>query len=88
MANALAARQMYIRLGLTQEVADVIRVEQGIDSIDTLHTLNSDDIKALCDSVRKPGGLNATADGPNPGHQISAIFQKRLKQAVYLVHHQ
>jgi hypothetical protein len=45
-ANAL--RLMYGRLGFTNDMANYIRDDQGINSIDELRNLDDTSVKALC----------------------------------------
>jgi hypothetical protein len=94
-ANAL--RLMYGCLGFTNDMANYIRDDQGIDSIDELRNLDDTSVKALCQAMKKPGGTipnpNAGAPGapaviPNPGFNVSIRAEEKLKLAVYYARHQ
>ena len=66
---------------------DAIRNE-GLFSMEDLAEFDEQDIKILCSSVRKPGGTVPDAADPNrmipnPGYNIPAIAEKRLKLAAY-----
>ena len=66
---------------------DAVR-DEGMETIDDLAEFDEEDVKNLCASVRKPGGMiedpnNATKQIANPGHSIPAIAEKRLKLACY-----
>ena len=61
---------------------------EGLAVIDDLLEFDDDGIKTLCSSVRKPGGLVTDPNDPNrqvinPGFNIPAICEKRLKWAAY-----
>ncbi len=71
-------------------LADNFRSEavmlEGIDSFDALADFSDDDIKTVCNSVRKPGGVLVMPNGnvaPNPGINIPAICETRLVLAAY-----
>ena len=96
MAGAAAEMQNYLRLVIGVEDSprpnvnarrDAIRNE-GLSMIGDLVEFYEEDIKTLCASVRKPGGTiadpnNPNATIPNPGHNIPAIAEKRLRLACY-----
>ena len=95
MADAAAFRT-YLRdvIGVADPQArrEAIQ-EEGLNTLEDLIEFDSDGIKALCGSVRKPGGTIENpayvAGGdqpeqiPNPGFAIPAICESRLKIAVY-----
>ena len=63
--------------------------DEGLNVIEDFLEFDEDGIKVLCSSVRKPGGqmvdpANAEAMIVNPGYSISAISERRMKQAVYV----
>ena len=66
MADPAAMRQALIRLGFTQDAANAITQDQGIDSMEELKTLKDSEVKDLCDVVRKPGGTI-----PNPNAAVA-----------------
>ena len=62
--------------------------DEGLQDITDLVEFDDDGIKSLCSSVRKPGGLIDDPNNPgrhiaNPGFNIPAICEKRLKLACY-----
>ena len=96
MADAVAMRAAFVRLGFSQAGAVAMVDEQGIDSLDELKWLDDDAIETVCSVVRKPGGQipnpNAGAAGqpqmiPNPGTQVSVRAEGNLKLACYCVRH-
>jgi len=59
---------------------------EGLNVIDDLVDFDDDEIKILCQSVRKPGGTvqdpnDPTRTIPDPGFKVPAICEKRLKLA-------
>ena len=61
---------------------------EGLSVIEDLLEFDDDGIKTLCSSVRKPGGLVVDPNDPNrqitnPGFNIPAICEKRLRWAAY-----
>ncbi len=80
MADVVAMRAMFVRLGFSNQAAAAIADEQGIDSVPELAVLTDTDIEILCKVVRRPGGTvpnpNAGNAGqppmlPNPGINVS-----------------
>ena len=62
--------------------------DEGLAVLDDLLEFDEDGIKTLCSSVRKPGGLVTDPNDPNrqitnPGFNIPAICEKRLRWASY-----
>ena len=57
-------------------------VNEGLDSLDLLLDFNEATIKILCETVRKPGGVDEN-NRPHPGNHISALTVIRLQQATY-----
>ena len=49
--------EMFLRLGFSQTVAMKLVDDQGIVSLWTLASLSDEDIAAICDVIRRPGGL-------------------------------
>lgn len=67
-------------------------IAEGLDSFDAFKNFEKADIKALCSSVRKPGGMiddpNHDGEGDprqvsNPGTRIPAICETKLIAAAY-----
>ena len=67
---------------------DAIR-SKGLSTINDLFKSDKEDIKIMCSSVCKPGGgtipdpADPTLIIPNPGYNILAIAEKRLRLSVY-----
>ena len=62
--------------------------DEGLTTIDDLVDFDDDEIKILCQSVRKPGGsivdpndATRTRTIPDPGFKIPSVCEKRLKLA-------
>ena len=84
------------RLNITSLVMRTAINDQGLTRIDDFIGLTDQDIKDLCDNIRKPGGTipnpNATVAGqpptiPNPGQPISFVSMKWLRMLNYYLHH-
>jgi hypothetical protein len=82
-------------LGLSQELITALK-RQGITHWQNFENLDADDVKAMCVSLKKPGGeipnprANMRGQPPmiaNPGVLIPIIIEKRLQQFRYFVHH-
>ena len=74
--------------GTTPAARRVAIQNEGLSVIEDLLEFDDDGIKVLCNSVRKPGGLVVDPNDPNrlvvnPGFNIPAISEKRLKWAAY-----
>ena len=88
-----ALRQVFVRLGFSQDAARSIVEDQGIDSLDEINFLCDKQIKLLCYVVRRPGGTvanpNAEAGGTvnNPGVQVSVRAENNMKLAAYYIRH-
>ena len=80
MADIVTTRTWLISLGnTTTEVATAL-IEQGL-TIGELHDLDPDDVKTLCSSARRPGGI-LTNGNPNLGCNVPAMLQLKLMVAV------
>ena len=97
-AVALAMRNLFIRLGFTDDCAQAIVQVQGIDDMHEVVYLYADDVTILCKNLRRPGGQipNPDADDddddvpdviPNPGHVVARRAENNLKQACYFARH-
>ena len=96
MAAAAAHMRTFLRevIGITDSPPpdtgarrEAVR-QEGLETITDLADFNEEDVKVLCASVRKPGGTvvdpnDKTRQIPNPGFNIPAIAEKRLKLACY-----
>jgi hypothetical protein len=96
MAEAVAMRAMFTRLGFTAAASTAIVDDQGIDTIEEVRFLTDEEAEGLCRVVRKPGGTipnpNAGAAGqpaeiPNPGNAVSKRAENNLKLACFLLRH-
>ena len=72
---------MFIRLIFSQEVAEKLVDNKGIDSNETLASLFENVIKKICDVIKRPGGL-VNGRIPDRGNKISVLLAKNLKLAV------
>jgi len=101
MAAATASLNNYLTgtLGLTNALAARIN-EQGISSFDELKEATDKDIKAICQHLRKPGGVlpNPAYDPtnvvpgipptiPDVGIQVPFMTEKHLKLLAYYLRH-
>ena len=89
-ADAAAMRQVFTRLGFTQEAATSIVDVQGIDSLEELRILSDSDVENLCKVVRRPGGTLVDADGeevPNRGISVSLRAENNAKLAAFWLRH-
>ena len=84
------------RLNITSLMMRTAINDQGLTRIDDFIGLTNQDIKNLCDNIRKQGGTipnpNATVAGQpptitNPGQPISFVSIKRLRMLNYYLHH-
>ena len=96
MAEAVAMRAMFIRLGFSAAAATAIVDTQGIDTLEEVRFLSDDEAEGPCSVVRKPGGTipnpNAGAAGqpatiPDPGNAVSKRAENNLKLACFFVRH-
>ena len=58
-------------------------IHEGLDSLELLLDFNAATIKILCETVRRPGGMDENNNRPHPGNHISALSVIRLQQATY-----
>ena len=71
-------------MGCTNQVANVIVDDQGINQLHELHYLTDTDVETLCKNVKRPGGVAAgNGSGANLGHMISHWAEMNIKQAAY-----
>ncbi len=88
MAANIAARQMLMRMKLTQECSDeIISVDgQGQDSIEDFARLAEKDVYSMFKSLTRPGGINAVGQ-PNRGFKVSAVAQGNVTNMCYYLRH-
>lgn len=84
MADLVANRQAFVRIGFTNPAATFLVDEQGV-TIDSLRHLGDEDLKALIDGVKKPGGtvLQAGVNVPHPGFPVSPVVMPVLRMVLY-----
>ena len=58
---------MFGRLGFTGQEPVMLTVDQGIDHIDELKSLDADEIETLLKLLRRPGGTIVNTNANNPG---------------------
>ena len=80
MAATVITRNWLMSLGNTTDVVATALIEQGL-TITELHDLDPDDVKTLCSSARRPGGLLDNG-GPNLGTNVPTMLQLKLIVAV------
>jgi hypothetical protein len=69
MAEFVALRAAFVRLGFTAPAAIALVDEQGLDSLDEIRRLDDSGVSELCKTIRCPGGIIVVADAQaaNPG---------------------
>ena len=80
MAEPATLRQLFVRIGMTQAVADNLVGNNGIDSIAILTKLEPDTIDKLIKTIRHPGANAA-------GHEVPFQIQQYLKDIAWLLKH-
>ena len=89
-------RQAFIRLGCSQQAAQAVVDDQGIDSINELKILTDEEVENLCKAARRPGGQAASpsagqegqqAEVPNRGTAIPLRAENNVKLASYMLKH-
>ena len=75
--------KIFLDLGFNQVVAQKLVDDQEIDSSKTLTSLSDEDITAICDVIRRPGGLVGNKT-PDRGNKISVLATNNLKLAGYI----
>ena len=74
--------QAFQHLGCTNQAAQTIVDQQGINSQKELHFLLDEDVEMLCRNVKHPGG-HTLAGGVNLGQLISKHAEKNIKLVAY-----
>ena len=96
MASINAMRTMFGRLGFTGQGPAMLTVDQGIDHIDDLKSLDADEIETLLKLLRRPGGTITNPNAANPGQPahitapgilVSMRAATHLKLAIYYCRH-
>ena len=70
--DAPAMCSFFTRMGSTNQAANAIIDDQGINRLHELHYITDTDVETLCNNVKRPGGVAAgNGGGANLGHMIS-----------------
>ena len=77
-------RSLFTQMGCTNQAANAIVYDQGINQLHTLHYLTNSDVETLCKNVKRPGEVAAgNRGGANLGHMISHWAEMNIKLAAY-----
>ena len=77
-------RLLFTCIGCTDQAANAIVDDQGINQLHELCYLTDTDIETLCKNVKRPGGVAAgDGSGANLGHMISHQAEMNIKLAAY-----
>lgn len=97
MANAVAMRAAFGRLGFTAAASLLITDDQDINELSELAIFTDPEIESLCKVLRSPGGTVANDvaaidnGGPlvvrDPGLKVSVRAENNLKEACYYLRH-
>ena len=84
-----------MHLGFSDKADGFITDDQGLDTLDELKVLTTDEIESLCKVVRRPGGTvsNPNTGDPgqpatlsNPGEKVPLREELNLKLVYYYLH--
>ena len=82
--DALAMHILFTQMGCTNQAANAIVDDQGINRLHELHYLTDTDVETLCKNVKRLGGVAAgNGGGANLGHTISHQAEMNIKLAAY-----
>ena len=82
--DALAMCFLFTQMGCTNQAANVIIDDQGINKLHELRYLTNTGIETLCKNVKCPGGVAAgNGDGADLGLMISHWVKTNIKLAAY-----
>lgn len=79
MAELVALRAAFVRLGFTPQAAIALVDEQGLDSLDEIKRLDDNGVSELCKTIRRPGGTIANDAGAQVANPGIAVSHKSLK---------
>lgn len=79
MAELVALRAAFVRLGFTPQAAIALVDEQGLDSLDEIKRLDDNGVSELCKTIRCPGGTIANDAGAQVANPGIAVSHKSLK---------
>ena len=74
---------LFLTLDFSQTVAQKLMEDQGIDSPLSLASLFDEDITAICDVMRRPGG-QVGGRTPDRREQISILMAKNIKLTEFI----
>ena len=87
-AHGVQLRQMLQNIGFVQDAATYIVDTQGFDTGEDYANMTNTDIENICKITRRPGGQNATNNGPNNGISVSMKAEKNLKMVAFFYRYQ
>lgn len=75
-------------IGFSLAAANAIITDQGV-TLDDMSSLEERDITIICQAIRRPGGeiTRGSRRVPNPGTNVNALAEKRLKLVRFMVEH-
>ena len=82
--DVLAMCLLFTCIGCTDQAANAIVDDQGINQLHELHYLTDTDVETLCKNVKCPGGVAAgDGSGANLGNMTSHWAEMNIKLAAY-----
>jgi hypothetical protein len=91
MAAVNALRQLFRRMGVSQDAANYFTDVEGVDSVQEVENLRDEDVQRLCNVTRKTGGMmpNPNDGGaeqiPHAGTPVSTRAEKHMKLLCYVL---
>ncbi|KAI2510107.1 hypothetical protein MHU86_4274 [Fragilaria crotonensis] len=81
------------RIGFSEQAAQAIVEEQGIDTLEEVLLLSDEEIESLCKVIRRPGGMIPAAEPgappvANPGVNVTQRAEGHLKLMAFYLRHQ
>ena len=84
MAGRVAAREFHERMKFSQDAANELIDQEGLDSIEELVDLTLHCIQRIVDRLVKPGGVDPTTGDPNQGFRVPERATTNLTNACTL----
>ena len=81
MAGRVAAREFHERMKFSQDAANELIDQEGLDSIEELVDLTPKCIERIVDRLVKPGGVDPTTGDPNRGFRVPERATTNLTNA-------
>ena len=81
MAGRVAAREFHERMKFSQDAANELIDQEGLDSIEELVDLTPHCIQRIVDRLVKPGGVDPTTGDPNRGFRVPERATTNLTNA-------